>query len=126
MKIGAVEFDRVGCFDRDDGDAILAAGAEDSAPGTLAACGGGSCGSGGVAGTKRTGAMLGGILRGRTSLGGTLVDGTSLETPLGGTATVGMFWGGTGLAGTVLGKTGLGGTWLLSAREASGALGRGT
>jgi hypothetical protein len=97
--ISVVEFDLVGCFGRDDDDedVTLAAGAEGSATGTVAACGGGSCSSGGEVG----------ILSGVTMLAGTL---------LGGTIAVGTFAGGTWL----------GRIWLLSARAASGALGRGT
>ena len=104
-----MEFDLVGCFGRDDddGDVTLAAGAEGSVPGTVVACVGGSCGSGGAVGTLSSGTLLGETLLGEAMLGGTIA--------------VGVF-----AVGAFAGVTGLGRIWLLSARAASGALGRGT
>ena len=102
-RIGAIEFDLVGLFGWDDGAATIAAGAEGSMAGAVAACGAASCGSGGgVVGALPDGTILGGIL-----LVGTMLVGTIA-------------------LGTFAGKTGLGGTGPVSAREASGALGRGT
>jgi hypothetical protein len=92
MRISVLEFDLGGCFGRDVGDVTLTTGAEGPPAGTVASCGGGSFGSGGVVGTLPGGTMLGGTL----------------------------------LGGAELGTTGLGGACPVVAREACGALGRGT
>ena len=132
MRISVVEFDLGGCFGRDDGDLTLAAGAEGSAPGTVAACGGGSCGSGGVPWTLTGGTMLGETLLGGTSLSRTLRGETMpVGTSPGGIWLVGTELGKTWLGGIGLGKTGLDGAWLgsgwlVSALGACGTLGRGT
>jgi len=63
-KISVVEFELAGGIGWDSGDVTLAAGAEGSAGGTLAACGG-------VVGTRCSGSILGGTSRGRTSRGRT-------------------------------------------------------
>ncbi len=112
MRISVLECELAGCLARTDLDVTLATGTESSAAGMVEASGGGSCGSGVAVGT-----LTGGTRRGGTLLGGTVAVGT---------VTVGKFPGGTGLGGTGLGKTGPGGAWLVSAIEASGALGRGT
>ena len=107
-RIRVVELDLVGRFGRDDrdgrddGDVTLAAGAEGSTAGTLAACGGGSCASGGAAGTLPDGTVLGRTVAGVTGAVGTLSGGSGP----GGACSVGI--------------------WLLSAGDGFGMLRGGT
>ncbi len=95
-----MERNLLGIFGRDDGDVTAAAGAGGSAAEMVAACGGRRCASGEVLGA---------------------FAGTTLGTFSGGIALGGIWLGTTGL-----GTIGLAVAWLLSAREALGALGRGT
>jgi len=106
-RIRAVEFELLGGFGSADGGVNLAAVTKCSAAGTMAACGGGSCGSGG--------AMA-------ASWGEAVPESAFLDA----TGAAGASPARTGLGATLFGAIGLGAIWPVLARAASGALGRGT
>ena len=116
MRISLLEFDLLGRFVEDDGEAFPTAVTKCSGAAEVGAAGGVSWVSGGIVRTLPCGGIL---------------SGTLLAEPLlGGSVSVGTFPGVTGLGASGIDLTGLGEAGLvetaLVSGDGSGALGRGT